>query len=55
MTHIRQPGTDVFKSFLSVIQPLIEAGKMGCILAQFPYSFKCDKNNLDYLDRFRNY
>lgn len=55
MTHIRQQGADAFKAFINVIQPLVEVGKMGCVLAQFPYSFTCSDPNRDYLARFRDY
>jgi uncharacterized protein YecE (DUF72 family) len=51
MTHIRQEGEGVFKAFLDVLEPLIQAGKMGCVLAQFPYSFSWNKSNRDYLAR----
>jgi uncharacterized protein YecE (DUF72 family) len=55
MTHGRQQGADAFKAFLDVIQPLVEAGKLGCVLAQFPYSFGYSDSNRDYLARFRDY
>jgi uncharacterized protein YecE (DUF72 family) len=46
-----------FDTFVSGIEPLAEAGKLGPILAQFPPSFKPDPATLDYLDdlvhRFR--
>ena len=61
MTHeIKRPGTstfidnkDVFKSFLSALDPLIHAGKLGCVLAQFPYSFYPRPSNLEYLEFFK--
>ena len=61
MTHkIKHPGTpafidntDVFKRFVSALEPLINAGKLGCVLAQFPYSFSPHPSNLDYLKFFK--
>lgn len=55
MTHNRQHNIEVFKTFLEVLKPLTEVGKMGCVLAQFPYSFHWNKSNSDYLARFRDY
>ena len=55
MTHVRQQGADIFKAFTNILQPLVEAGKLGCVLAQFPYSFNCTAVNRDYLARCRDY
>jgi uncharacterized protein YecE (DUF72 family) len=55
MTHGRQQGAGQFKAFLDTIQPLVDAGKMGCVLAQFPNSFNCAIANREYLYRFRDY
>ena len=55
MTHVRQQGLELFKAFVDSIQPLIQAGKLGCVLAQFPYSFNSCQANRDYLARFRDY
>jgi uncharacterized protein YecE (DUF72 family) len=48
MTHQRD-DTAIFKAFCQVLEPIISAGKLGCILAQFPYSFGFDRRNWDYL------
>lgn len=54
MTHVRGKGqTDVFAQFLQALAPLREQGKFGCVLAQFPHSFKCTRANVDYLRAFR--
>ena len=53
MTHQRQDNAAVFKAFCQVIEPIISAGKMGCILAQFPYSFGLNRHNWDYLRLFK--
>jgi uncharacterized protein YecE (DUF72 family) len=49
MTHLRQDNAEVFEAFRQVIEPVIAAGKLGCILAQFPYSFRLTRENWDYL------
>jgi len=49
MTHNREGNEEVFAEFVDSLQPLIESGKFGCILAQFPWSFKADEEGLDYL------
>lgn len=53
MTH--KIDRDVpFKEFIDACQPLVEAKKMGGILAQFPNSFKNEEKNREYLARFRD-
>ncbi len=53
MTH--KIGRDVpFKEFMEACQPLVEANKFGGILAQFPWSFKNDQKNRQYLARLRH-
>lgn len=54
MTHIEEPQREVFEIFLGSIQPLREAGKFGCMLAQFPWSFKCTEENSARLRDFRD-
>jgi len=49
MTHLREDNAEVFQAFRQVIEPVIAAGKLGCILAQFPYSFRLTRENWDYL------
>ena len=53
MTHQREDNTSLFEAFCQVLEPLIAAGKLGCILAQFPYSFKFNRRNWDYLGLFK--
>ncbi len=45
---------DVFNKFKFSIKPLIEAGKLRCVLAQFPYSFQPNERNIEYLKTFKN-
>ena len=53
MTHEQKDNEDVFKTFRKMVGPLVERGKMGCVLAQFPYSFRFNRENCDYLEVFR--
>ena len=53
MTHQREDNAPVFDAFCQVLEPFITAGKLGCILAQFPYSFGFNRHNWDYLKLFK--
>jgi uncharacterized protein YecE (DUF72 family) len=59
-THERGKATnDDEKVFRAGIDPLIEAGKLGAVLIQFPWSFKNDREERSYLnqlcERFKDY
>jgi len=45
--------------YLEGIEPLVEAARLGCILAQFPHSFQANRSNLLFLEllaeRFRGF
>lgn len=41
------------EKFRSVLRPLIDTGKLGAVLLQFPYSFKNSEENRKYLSRLR--
>jgi uncharacterized protein YecE (DUF72 family) len=53
MTHQRDNNAEVFEAFCRMLEPFVEAGKLGCVLAQFPYSFRPDLSGLDYLGVLR--
>jgi uncharacterized protein YecE (DUF72 family) len=53
MTHQRPEKDRVFIDFIKMLQPFQDAGKLGCILAQFPYSFHFNRDNQDYIEMFR--
>ena len=53
LTHGREDPEDAFRSFRSGVAPLLDEGKLGCILAQFPFSFHATPENRDYLRSFR--
>ena len=55
MTHQRQHNSKVFAAFVHMLQPFTDSGKLGCVLAQFPYSFGYSRHNLDYLSHFREW
>jgi uncharacterized protein YecE (DUF72 family) len=60
LTH--EAGSDNqadFAAFMESLKPLVEAGKFGCVLAQFPTSFHNTPGSRHYLaelcERFSNY
>ena len=53
MTHQREGNEAVFEQFVKALRPLLERGQLGCVLAQFPYSFHANQENRDYLRLFR--
>lgn len=55
MTHERENARAACQAFVRILQPLIEAGKLGCVLAQFPYSFKFSEANRGYLLKLREW
>lgn len=52
-TGQRIDNQESFNQFRSSLVPLIEEGKLACVLAQFPYGFFPNKENFDYLERFK--
>jgi uncharacterized protein YecE (DUF72 family) len=52
LTHERDAPE--FAPFVEALAPLLEAGKLGCVLAQFPYSFHPTDENMAYLARVRD-
>lgn len=51
LTHER--GAPDFPGFRAGIGPLIDSGKLACILAQFPHSFHPSPENRLYLEQLR--
>ncbi|MFB0546398.1 MAG: DUF72 domain-containing protein, partial [Anaerolineae bacterium] len=49
ITHEREDNEGAFIQFVESLKPLIEAGKFGGVLAQFPFSFHATGENRDYL------
>ena len=51
MTHNREELSSVIPVFMDSIAPLIEAGQLGGLLAQFPFSFKASQEGREHLKR----
>ncbi len=54
LTHEREKAQETLPQFLRSLEPLIRAEKFGCILAQFPWSFKPSQEAIDYLAELRS-
>jgi uncharacterized protein YecE (DUF72 family) len=52
MTH-ESKEEDVFPKYRDAIAPLVESGRLGGVLAQFPWAFKNTPGNRNYLYAFR--
>jgi uncharacterized protein YecE (DUF72 family) len=52
-THEREGFPQAVRPFNEGIKPLVQAGKLGCLLAQFPYSFHLTDENLEHLEQVR--
>lgn len=53
LTHFRDGQLTAARSFASALEPLVETGKLGAVLAQFPFSFINHPDNRAYLCRLR--
>jgi uncharacterized protein YecE (DUF72 family) len=53
ITHLREDSTRICEAFRQTLEPMVSSGKLGCILAQFPYSFDFNKMNWEYLAKLR--
>jgi uncharacterized protein YecE (DUF72 family) len=51
ITHGRNPDEVTYRSFRGILEPFLAAGKLGCLLVQFPYSFGFNSENQAYLER----
>jgi len=58
-THERNASTEDERNFKDGINPLLEAGRFGALLMQFPWSFRFDRESrlyvIDLHRRFREY
>lgn len=54
-THLRDSDSAAADSFMYSVKPLAEAKKLMCLLAQFPYSFHLNAQNMDYMKRMRSW
>lgn len=55
MTHVDKPDRELFEIFLGSVQPLKEAGKFGCVLAQYPNGCHYSEENKDKIRQFRDW
>ena len=53
LTHSEEVDPDIFARFTRAIEPLIESGKLGCILAQYPWGFKNTDAGVDRIRQLR--
>lgn len=53
MTHSRDAAGDGYRAFNEALAPLLDTGKLGCLVAQFPYSFHNTAQNMDYIKRMK--
>lgn len=53
MTHSKNASKQDYKSFIEAVSVLSEVEKLGCLVAQFPYSFYCNKENKEYILQVR--
>lgn len=54
-THEAASDDKLAEGFSYSIQPLVESGKLLCLLAQFPYSFHYTPENMDRLKKIREW
>jgi uncharacterized protein YecE (DUF72 family) len=53
-THKGSKDQSIYRSFIDAIQPIVEAGKFGGIIAQFPWGFKRTPDNESHLRFIRD-
>lgn len=53
MTHSGRFQPEVFAQFRETVAPLRDEAMLGCVLAQFPWSFKATPENRGYLEALR--
>lgn len=52
-THDRKLESSEISAFKEGLWPLMRAGKLGCVLMQFPWAFRYTRENRDHLIRLR--
>ena len=52
-THRRKYGKEDVDTFLKSIEPALEAGRFGAILAQFPSTFERTTENIEFIENLR--
>lgn len=54
ITHSPEVDLSVFRQFRESVRPLAEAGKLGCVLAQYPWAFKRTETNANRVRQLRD-
>jgi uncharacterized protein YecE (DUF72 family) len=52
-THQREKFQEALIPFRKSIQPIVENGMLGCLVAQFPYSFRSSREGLEHIVKIR--
>jgi uncharacterized protein YecE (DUF72 family) len=53
ITHSPDVDLAIFREFAESVKPLMDAGKLGCLLAQYPWSFKRTETNANRVRQLR--
>jgi uncharacterized protein YecE (DUF72 family) len=53
MTHTEEDNAAAYEAFKKSVDPLLQASKLGCVLAQFPWAFRWNRQNQTALRRVR--
>lgn len=53
LTHEKVSDSSLFQDYRSRLAPIRDSGKLGCVLAQFPWGFKLTEENVRYVMRFK--
>jgi uncharacterized protein YecE (DUF72 family) len=53
LTHEYEDNAEEFERFREILRPMEDHGKLACVLAQFPWGFKNNEDNRNYLRLLR--
>lgn len=53
LTHDRQLDPETISRFREGLQPILDAGRLGCVLMRFPWSFRFTRENREFLIELR--
>ena len=55
-THVKKPlKKEDVQAYIKAIKPLVDEGRLGCLLAQFPISFRNSPENQERLEEIADY
>jgi uncharacterized protein YecE (DUF72 family) len=54
LTHDRSDPQPAARLFSEGVRPLVDAGRLGCVLVQFPYSFHYGKPQCKFVERLQD-